>query len=188
MDKLLYLVLGAVLTWGFYFIQRRVEKRSAVEAIERNQKLLQLKQGLDESNTNLDDLRRFEQRLIGKAETAARIADNYFTKAEEVARQSDDAAVTQHDMNQQAFAEFQQADERLATVVAHLRRQLDDENLAVFDDAHRSWLQFRDRYARFVSQSYAGGAIRPLIHAVTLESITQLWTDELETQLGDESV
>lgn len=188
MDKLLYLVLGAVLTWAFYFIQRRVEKRSAVEAIERNQKLLQLKQGLDESNTNLDDLRRFEQRLIGKAETAARIADNYFTKAEEVARQSDDLAITQRDMNQQALIEFQQADERLATVVAHLRRQLDDETLAVFDDAHRSWLQFRDRYARFVSQSYAGGAIRPLIHAVTLESITQLWTDELETQLGDESV
>ena len=188
MEKLLYLALGAVLTWVFYFVQRRVEKRSAVEAIERNQKLLELKQGLDESNTNLDDLRRFEQRLIGKAETAARIADNYFTKAEEVARQSDDLAVTHHDMNQQALAEFQQADARLATVVAHLRRQLDEETLAVFDEAHRSWLQFRDRYARFVSQSYAGGAIRPLIHAVTMESVTQLWTNELETQLGDESV
>jgi hypothetical protein len=49
-------------------------------------------------------------------------------------------------------------------------------------------LQYRDRYARFVSQSYAGGAIRPLIHAVTLESITQLWSDELETQLGDDSL
>ncbi|WP_206862351.1 lysozyme inhibitor LprI family protein [Lysobacter changpingensis] len=188
MDNLLYLALGAALTWAFYFVQRRVEKRSAVEAIERNQKLLDLKQGLDESNTNLDDLRHFEQRLIGKAETAARIADNYFTKAEEVARQSDDAAVTQRDMNQQALEEFHRADARLATVVTHLRRQLDDETLAVFDDAHRSWLQFRDRYARFVSQSYAGGAVRPLIHAVTLESITELWSNELETQLGDESL
>lgn len=188
MDKLVYLALGAALTWMFYFIQRRVEKRGAVEAIERNQKLLELKTGLDESNTNLDDLRRFEQRLIGKAETAARIADNYFSKAEEVARQSDDSAVSQHDMNQQALAEFQRADARLGTVVAHLRRQLDEETLAVFDDAHRSWLQFRGRYARFVSQSYAGGSIRPLIHAVTLESVTELWTSELETQLGDESV
>jgi len=188
MEKLLYLALGAVLTWGFYFLQRRVEKRSAVEAIERNQKLLNLKQGLDESNTNLDDLRRFEQRLIGKAETAARIADNYFTKAEEVARQSDDAAVTQHDMNQQALDEFHRADARLDTVVTYLRRQLDDETLAIFDDAHRSWLQFRERYARFVSQTYAGGAIRPLIHAVTLESITELWSEELETQLGDDSL
>ena len=91
-------------------------------------------------------------------------------------------------MNEQALSEFQRADERLATVVAHLRRQLDEETLAIFDDAHRSWLQFRDRYARFISQSYAGGAIRPLIHAVTMESVTDLWINELETQLGDDSL
>ena len=188
MEKFIYLLAGAVLTWVFYFVQRRIERRGAVETIERNQKLLELKQGLDHANTNLDDLRRFEQRLIGKAETAARIADNYFTPAEEVARQSDDTAVTQHDMNQQALSGFQRADARLATVVAHLRRQLDDETLAIFDEAHRDWLQFRERYARFISQSYAGGAIRPLIHAVTLESVTELWTSELETQLGDESL
>ena len=150
MENFIYLLSGAALTWAFYFVQRRMERRGAVETIERNQKLLDLKQGLDQANTNLDDLRRFEQRLIGKAETAARIADNYFTKAEEVARQSDDAAVTQYDMNEQALSEFQRADERLATVVAHLRRQLDEETLAIFDDAHRSWLQFRDRYARFI--------------------------------------
>lgn len=188
MDKFIYLVIGAALTWLFYFVQRRVERRGAVEAIERNQKLLDLKQGLDTTNTNLDDLRRFEQRLIGKAETAARIADSYFTRAEEVARQGGDVAVTQHDMNQQAIDEFRRADSRLQVVVAHLRSQLDDETLAIFDEAQRSWLDFRGRYARFVSQSYSGGAIRPLIHAVTLESITELWINELETQLADESV
>ena len=179
MDKFIYLVIGAGLTWLFYFVQRRVERRGAVEAIERNQKLLDLKQGLDTTNTNLDDLRRFEQRLIGKAETAARIADSYFTRAEEV---------TRHDMNHQAIDEFRRADSRLQVVVAHLRSQLDDETLAIFDEAQRSWLDYRGRYARFVSQSYAGGAIRPLIHAVTLESITELWINELETQLADESV
>lgn len=188
MEKFIYLLLGAALTWAFYFVQRRIERRGAFETIERNQKLLDLKQGLDHANTNLDDLRRFEQRLIGKAETAARIADTYFTKAEEVARQSDDAAVTQGDMNEQALAEFQRADARLTTVVGHLRRQLDEESLAIFDDAHRSWLQFRERYARFISQSYSGGSIRPLIHAVTMESVTELWSTELETQLGDESL
>ena len=47
MDKFIYLVVGAALTWLFYFVQRRVERRGAVEVIERNQKLLDLKQGLD---------------------------------------------------------------------------------------------------------------------------------------------
>ena len=72
--------------------------------------------------------------------------------------------------------------------MAHLRSQLDDEALAIFDEAQRAWLDFRGRYARFVSQSYSGGTIRPLIHAVTLESITELWINELETQLADESL
>jgi uncharacterized protein YecT (DUF1311 family) len=188
MDKIIYLVIGAGLTWLFYFVQRRIERRGTFETIERNRKLLELKQGLDSANANLDDLRRFEQRLIGKAETAARIADNYFTRAEEVARQSGDDAITKADMNHQALEDFRRADARLQTVVAHLRDQLDDETLAVFDETQRSWLDFRGRYARFVSQSYSGGPIRPLIHAVTLESVTALWINELETQLADESV
>src|SRR5690606_16113842 len=45
MEQFAYLFAGAVLTWAFYFVQRRVEKRPTVEAIDRNQKLLALKQG-----------------------------------------------------------------------------------------------------------------------------------------------
>lgn len=187
MEQVIYLLIGATLTWTFYFVQRRVERRSTVDAIERGQKLLALKQGLDGSNTSLDDLRRFETRLIGKAEIAARLADNYFSKAEEVARQSDDDGVSQNDMNRQAIAEFQQVDTRLQGLVEHLRRQLDGDGRATFEEAHRAWLGFRERYARFISQSYSTGSIRPLIHAVTLESITTAWITELETQLGDDS-
>jgi hypothetical protein len=47
-----------------------------------------------------------------------------------------------------------------------------------------AWLTFRERYARFIAQSYSAGAIQPLIHAVTLESVTAAWIAELETQLG----
>lgn len=186
MDKAIYLLIGAALTWTFYFVQRRIERRHSVEAIDRHQKLLALKQGLEGANLNLDDLRRFEHRLIGKAETAVRIADNYFSKAEEVARHSGGDA-TPVDIVHQAREEYAQADTRLQALVAHLRAQLDAEGLAIFDEAHRAWLAFRERYARCISQSYAGGPIRPLIHAVTLESVTLQWLTELETQLGDDA-
>lgn len=184
MEQIIYLVTGAALTWAFYFVQRRVERRSTVDAIERTQKLLALKQGLENAHMDLDDLRRFEHRLIDKAETAARIADNYFTKAEEVARHGDDAA-SQTDMNMQAIQQFRQEDARLDSVVARLRGHLDGANRDAFEDAHRAWLGFRQHYARFISQSYGNGSIRPLIHAVTLESITIAWIAELQTQLAD---
>lgn len=186
MEQAIYLLLGAALTWAFYFVQRSVERRRTVDAIERNQKLLVLKQGLEGANTSLDELRRFESRLIGKAETAVRIADRYVSQAEQVARQSEDPAWDEDAMSSQAIAGFQRVDARLDERVAHLRRQLDGAGLAAFEAAHLAWLGFRERYARFIAQSYSAGAIQPLIHAVTLESITASWITELETQLGDD--
>ena len=187
MEKAIYLLLGAALAWAFYFLQRRVERRRTVEAIDRNQKLLDLKRGLEGTHTSLDDLRRFETRLIGKAETAVRIADGYVSQAEEVARQVEVDTLTHDDMNHQAIAEFRRVDARLDGLVGHLRRQLDGDSLGAFEAAQSAWLGFRERYARFIAHSYSAGAIRPLIHAVTLESITAAWIAELETQLGDDN-
>jgi hypothetical protein len=184
-EQLIYLLAGAALTWAFYFIQRRVERRGEVDAIERNQKLLALKQGLEDANTSLDELRRFESRLIDKAETAVKIADRYVSQAEQVARESEEPVLDESAMNLRAIDSFQEVDDRLDALVARLRGELDDGGLAAFDAVHLAWLGYRERYARFIAESYSGGAIQPLIHAVTLESITAAWITEIETQLGD---
>lgn len=186
MEQAVYLLLGAALTWLWQLVLRRLERRGTSEAIERGAKLLALKQGLEGANTSIEDLRRFENRLIGKAETAVRIADTYVAQAEDLARQGLDGPFDRDDMNRQAIAAFVAMDARLRALVAHLRRQLDGDSLDAFDDAHAAWREFRERHARFVAHSYSGGAIRPLIHAVTLESVTAAWITELETQLGDD--
>ncbi len=185
MEKIVYLLVGAAITWGLYFIQRRLERRRTTEAIDRHQKLLVLKQGLEQASTSLEELRQFESRLIGKAEAAVKIAGRYVSQAGEVARRSD-AQLVQDDIAAQAIGDFQRVDARLDDAVAHLRRQLDGDDLAAFEQVHLAWLSFRERYARFIAQSYSGGAIQPLIHAVTLESITAAWIAELETQLGSD--
>jgi uncharacterized protein YecT (DUF1311 family) len=186
MEQAVYLLLGAALTWTWHLVQRRLERRSTSEAIERGTKLLALKQGLEGTNTSLEDLRRFETRLIGKAETAVRIADAYVAQAEDFARHGSTSQADHDDMNRQAVAAFVAMDARLRMLVAHLRRQLDGDSLDAFDDAHAAWREFRERHACFVAQSYSRGPIRPLIHAVTLESVTAAWITELETQLGDD--
>jgi uncharacterized protein YecT (DUF1311 family) len=184
MEKILYLLIGAAITWGLYFIQRRLERRRTTEAIDRNQKLLTLKQGMEQARTSLDELRQFENRLIGKAEAAVKIAGRYVSQAGDLARQQDAARHGQDELSAQARDEVRRLDERLAALVLHLRAQLDETNQAAFDDVHVAWLGFRERYARFIAQSYSAGTIQPLIHAVTLESITAAWIAELETQLG----
>lgn len=186
MEQVLYLIVGAALTWTFYFVQRRVERRRSTDAIDRHQRLLALKQGLESADTSVEDLRRFENRLLGRAETAARLADSWFNKAEALARHADDEGTTVTDIDREAMAAVREADATLEVLVRHLRRQLDGEALQTFEQAHARWLEYRERYARFVAASYSGGALRPLIHAVTLESVTLAWINELEMQLGDE--
>ena len=185
MEQLIYLAAGAALTWGFYFLQRRVERRGTVEVIDRNQKLLALKRELEGANTTLDELRRFESRLIDKAEAAVRTADRYVNAVVEVARAGDEAGYDEDAVNQRAIASCQRADSRLDGLVARLRGQLDGHGLQAFEAVHQGWLAYRERYARFIAETYSGGSIQPLIHAVTLESITTAWITELETQLGD---
>lgn len=185
MEQLIFTVIGALLTWAFYFIQRIAERRGTVDAIERGKQLLALKQELDGAHTSVEELQRFESRLIGKAEHAARVADTYVGKAVAIARDQGDDAVSQTEMNQQAVAELGREQARLDAVVSHLRDQLDGDGRTAFEQANEAWLAFRERHARFVAQSYSSGSVRPLIYAVTMESITVAWINELETQLGE---
>lgn len=186
MDQAVSLLLGAALTWAWYFVRRRVERRRSSEAIERSARLLALKRDLDGAGASIEDLRQLESRLIGKAETAVRIADRYVSQAEVVVRHAAIEPPWQDATHAQALARFQCVDARLGLLLAHMRRELDDDSLADFEHAHAAWLAFRERYARFVARCYCGGALRPLIEAVTLESVTEAWIDELQTQLGDD--
>ena len=184
MEQAFLVVLGAALTWAFYFIQRRVERRRTTEAIERSQKLLELKQGLEGARTSLGDLQRFEAGLVGKAQTAVELADDWLARAEEVVERGAVEVLQDDEFTAQARERLLFTDARMRRAVARLRAQLDGDEQAAFDRAHAAWLDFRDRHALFVACSYARGPIRALIQAVTLESLTAAWTAELETQLG----
>lgn len=185
MEQAFLVVLGAALAWAFYFVQRRVERRRTTEAIERSQKLLALKQGLEGAHTSLGDLQRFENGLVGKAQVAVEMADDYLARAEEVVERGAVDVLRDDEFTAQARERLLFADAKLRRVVARLRAQLDGEGQAAFDRTHGAWLAFRDRHALFIAQSYARGPIRALIQAVTLESLTAAWIAELETQLGE---
>jgi uncharacterized protein YecT (DUF1311 family) len=165
-----------------------VERRQTTDAIERSQKLLALKQGLEGAGTSLGELQRFESGLIGKAQTAVRIAGGIVERAGEVVGRGAVEVLQDDEFTAQARERLLFVDARLRRVVAHLHAQLDEEGAAAFDRTHRAWLAFRERHALFIAQSYARGPIRALIQAVTLESLTAAWIAELETQLGEPNV
>lgn len=184
MDNVLMLLVGAGLTWLFYFVQRRTERRGTHEAIARNTQLLALRQNMVAAQVSFEELAQFERHLIGQAQSAVRNADRLVARAEVLSRDDTpptrDRAALSHD----AQATLARTDARLQAQAHAMRAQLDGEALAAFDTAHAAWLDYRERYARFIALAYAGGTLAPLMRAVTLDSVTAMWITELDTQLG----
>lgn len=184
MDNVLMLLLGAALTWLFYFVQRRVERRRTHEAIARNAQLLALRQGMAAAKVSFEELAQFERRLIGQAESAVRNADRLVARAEVLSREDAAALRDRAALSADAQATLARTDARLSGQVQAMRAQLDGEPLDAFDAAHAAWLDYRERYARFIAMAYAGGTLAPLMRAVTIDSVTAMWITELDTQLG----
>ena len=113
-----------------------------------------------------------------------RIADTMVSRAESISCDNGDGVITQDGMTRAAFDALACMNARPGHQVAVVRAQRDGASLVAFDGAHASWLAYRGRFAGFTADCHAGGPIQALIRAVTLDSLTGIRIDEVDTQLG----
>jgi len=185
LDRLLFALFGSLLTALWFFVRRRVEQKPVFEQIDKNQRLLDLKQNLDASGATLDDLKILEDSILGKAQSAKTLADAYEDQALEIYAVDSSSHMTQAEMNQHAANSFYRADQRLREMIDSLRELLDTPMRNSFDQSQEAWLNYRQSSAEFQSAQYEGGSIQPLIHASALESATISRIVELEPMLRE---
>jgi len=185
LEKLLYAVLGSLIAALGFFLRRRIEQKPMLEQIDKQQKLLDLKNNLEASGTTLDDLKVLEDTIMGKANSAKTLAAAYQEQAVQIYAADHSEHMTQADMNRHATASFHRAEERLAALVEDLRQHLSGVSLDAFDNSQHAWLRYRETSADFQSSQYDGGSIQPLIKASALESVTISRIVELEPLLVD---
>ena len=89
--------------------------------------------------------------------------------------------VTQIDMTQCAWADFEAADGELnwvyGSVIAAARNGGFEEEIRV---AQRAWIGFRDAACTAEAAPYEGGSIQPMIEARCLERVTLARIDDLQ--------
>lgn len=185
LEKFLYAVLGALIAALGFFARRRIEQKPTFEQIDKQQKLLDLKKSLDASGTTLDDLRVLEDTIMGRANSAKTLAAAYQEQAVQIYTIDHSEHITQADMNRNAAASFQRAEERLGALVEDLRQHLSGGSLDAFENSQQAWLRYRESSADFQASQYDGGSIQPLIHASALESVTISRIVELESLLKE---
>ncbi len=184
-EKVALVLLGILLSMGFYFIRRRIEKKPAMELIEKRQKLLDINRQMSEQGVSHEELAILEDIITGKK----RAIESHREKAERETKplipEEEMEYLTQADMNARASENFENAKKRLETVVLELRSELDKEEEKAFNEAQRAWESYSVEQAQAASARYTGGSIYPLIYLSELESITIDRVGRLQAELDE---
>lgn len=96
-----------------------------------------------------------------------------------ITKSGSDRVVTQAEMNQGSFEEFEKVDLDLKQAYERLRSLLDGESLKHLEEAQEAWQTFRKKQVVLAGGFYTGGSIQPLIHNVEAHALTESRAKEL---------
>ena len=185
LGKALLILLGALISAAGFMFKRRIEGRGTIEIVEKNEKLLSLRDKLKASGTTIEELGAFEELLLGRAEGAAKVALEYEHRAIEEIELGADHGLTQTEMNIRANEAARRADEKLKRLIGELESFMGQEEVAALREAQSAWDNYRQKHVEFCGEQYRGGSIRPMIHGIAFESVTINRTIELDSELQE---
>ena len=92
---------------------------------------------------------------------------------------------SQLDMNRQAAAGADKAEQRMQTILSELRRRLDETGRAKLDASQQAWLLYRKAEAESYADQYRGGSMAPVIYSASKADSTERRIGQLQFQLDD---
>lgn len=175
-----------------YFLRRRVEGASEKQSIDSLIRLADLRERLTKQNVSLDELKAFRHEALGvTARVAVDAAQEYVERAQYLVELRTvgssgewPEALTQSEMNQQAAAQFGEADEELTALLVERLASEDFEAAAALQRAHDAWKAWRKEEAVWDSREWEGGTIRPLLFSTKMEQLTRERIASLRSQVG----
>lgn len=185
LGQALLVILGALLSAAGFVFKRRMEGRGTIEAVEKNEKLLSLREKLKNSGTTIEELGAFEALLLGRAEDAAKVALEYEHRAVEAIELGTNHSLTQTDMNIRASEAALRADGQLKQLLVELEVFMGPEETTALHQAQAAWENYRKEHVAFCGEQYRGGSIRPMIHSIAFESVTINRIVELDSELQE---
>jgi len=167
----------------WYLVRRYNEKQPLNEEIERVQKTAELKKTLEQYNYSIEDLREFQDSLMGRSEVAKALGESFANEANRIGETLSSKTITQAEMNEAASLSLQATNIKLDHVISELKKHFNPAEIAGFNQAQDAWENYQKVNAEFAASQYEGGSIMPLIYASTLESAAITRLVELESEL-----
>ena len=184
LKDIVLLALGGIGTSAWYFWRRKVEQTPAFESIQKAEKLLSLREKLDNANCTIEDLKSLEDALMGRAEIARELSITYENEAQQVREIELNSAMTQAELNKSAEQAYLKTENKLNAVIEQFKEFLSPDGCARFNSANEAWQLYQKIHADFLASRYEGGSIQSLIHASALETVSIARMVELEAELN----
>lgn len=171
-------VVGLVTGPTAYFVKRKIERRPEHENLELKERLLKINREMNDQNLTPEKLKDLEASLRNKVGSRSSPEETQ-AKIEAITEHPSGKIITQAEMNQTSYEGFEKADLALQQAYRRLRSILDEKDLERLDEAQEAWATFRDKQVVLAGGFYEGGSIRPLIHNVEAQAVTEARVKEL---------
>jgi uncharacterized protein YecT (DUF1311 family) len=172
LEKLLFVVLGAVLSGLAYLLRRRIEKRPEFDALDKHQKLLNIHKEMSDRKISVEDLRLLEKALLRNASTTEKHAEGMQERLVPALKQGIQEGISQAGLTERASTRVKTAEAKLEQVVQELALSLEPESKDALIAAHKAWKVYSIRQAELVASGFIGGTIYPIVYYSELEALT----------------
>ncbi len=183
LEKIALVIVGVLLSGLGYWIKRFVERKADTETLERHKKLLEINKQMTEQQVTVEDLKRLESALTGKAEAIAAYSKTIESEATPLLELKRDEPITQAEMNMVASNNFETAKQQMTSVLNELLSHLDGEEKAALSESQRAWENYCFEQAEAAAISYQGGSIYPVIFFSEMESLAVERAARLQVEL-----
>lgn len=184
-SKLLFILIGIFISGLGYFIKRAIEKRSTIETLDRTKILLDIHKQMVEQGLNIESLTKLESQLVNKQKLIVRNNIELAENSRPLINSSNGHSLTQSELNERANQKFEDAKNKLQSILGQLLSKLDKTEIEALKESQRSWEEYSVEQAQSASSSYRQGSIYPLIYFRELESLTLERAARLKAELDE---
>ena len=145
-----------------YLLKRRIEHRSDHEDLELKERLLKINRELKDQSVTPDELQMLEHTLR-RGRFASDVPSPTIALLEKKGAGRPERIVTQFQLNQSSYEEFEAAELAMQQAFRRLKSFLEGESLKELDASQAAWKEYRDKQVSLAGGFYLGGSIAPLI-------------------------
>ncbi|EPG0609877.1 lysozyme inhibitor LprI family protein [Vibrio fluvialis] len=184
-EKLGFIVLGALISGIAYLIKRKIESQPELEILDKHQRVLDIHKKMSDQGLDITDLNTFASMLTEKSKAVQTHILDLNTKSVSHMQVNSNKHMTQTEMNQMASDSYRRSLSKMNEVYSRLMSKLGNEHAEAYVFAQEKWNEYIEAHARSVADIYKGGSIYPLIYYSELETLVFERTARLQSELDE---